>query len=72
MITKWLYKDVNQEISSRTPFGNYKISSEDVAFSLLYTILFTPITIVFDIVLIPIEIIYYICLKIIIKKRNKC
>lgn len=71
MITKWLWEDINKEISAKAPFGNYKISSKDVAFSLLYTILFTPLTIVFDIVLIPIEIIYYICLKIIIKKRNK-
>lgn len=71
MITKWLFQDATKGINSKTPFGNYKISSNDVAFSLLYAILFTPLTIVLDIVLIPVEIIYYICLKIVIKKRNK-
>lgn len=49
----------------------YVYESSEVAWRILTTIIFTPLTVVFDILLSPLELIVFILTKVIDKQRRK-
>lgn len=69
MITRELWW--NFEFKATYSFGGiYSYKESEVVWLLIGTILGTPVTIVLDIASLPIQIIYYICLKKIRKIRS--
>lgn len=71
MITKFMWEDFNEKISYKNSYGIYSYSNSEATWLLLMTIVLTLITIISDIIFMPIEIIYYLCLKKVIMKRKK-
>jgi len=70
MITKLNWEEFKEHFNAQTPYGKYKYDNSEITRDLLLSIFITPFTIVIDILIFPIQIIYLMCLKIINKIRR--
>jgi len=70
MITKQNWKEFKEHFNAQTPYRKYKYNNNEIAKDLLLSISITPFTIILDILSLPIQIIYLICLKIIKRIRR--
>lgn len=71
MITRDIWWDFEFKATCRDGAYNYSYRESEIAYLLLATILFTPVTIILDILTFPIQIIYCLCKKMVRKIRNK-
>lgn len=69
MITRSLWWEFEFDLKYKS-YDNYDKSNNQIASLLVFTILATPVAIIFDILTLPIQIMYYICLKIVNKIRR--
>lgn len=71
MITKVLWEEFKYNLKDKKYGGfNYEVETYKMAWILLGSILLTPLSIVLDILVLPIEIMYYLCLRKIRKLRR--
>lgn len=70
MLTSRLWWDFEFKLKCCFNNNNYTYRENDMAWLLLGTILGTPFTIILDILTLPIQIVYQICLKIVKKLRS--
>ena len=71
MITKFLWEDFKYNLKDKKcGVFNYEVETYKMAWILLVSILLTPVSIVLDILVFPIEIMYYLCLRKIRKLRR--
>jgi len=72
MITRSLWQVFTFKVNSKWGIwnSNYSYSESEIAWLLIRNVLLTPFTIILDITTLPIQIIYWICLKIIKKIRR--
>ena len=69
MLTSRIWWDFQFDLKYKA-YNGYCVEDNKIAWKLLLTILGTPFTIILDILFAPVEIIYYVCLRIVKKLRK--
>jgi hypothetical protein len=75
VITKAIWEDYKYKNENRKDYSGWyvkELSNSEVAFTLLMTILLTPISTIIDLIILPFEILYMICYKIVVRGNSKC
>lgn len=70
MLTLCMWRDYDFKLNYFYYCRTSKYSNEEMAMLLILAICLTPLTLVLDILLIPLELFYLLCLKIVEKKRR--
>lgn len=70
MLVKWVWHDFILSLYRESVFGGYFYSDIEIALLLIIVLIITPIVLLLDIIILPLEILYWLLLKFVRKLRR--